>query len=137
MSTVAFPTYRPQVLPTQVARAQAMRASVVQQGAAHHTRLVLTPRGRRVLTLLIAIPLAIAAFIATVSAGQAAATDGASQSDTSLTWITVDAGETLWSLAQQIAPTKDPRDVVADIVSLNQLHSELQPGMRIALPAGY
>ena len=57
--------------------------------------------------------------------------------DTSHTWITVESGETLWSLAYEIAPTKDPRDVIAEIVSLNQLNSDLQPGQRIALPAGY
>jgi len=116
MSAVAYPTFRPQVV---------------------RTRLVLTRRGRRVITLLIAVPLALAAFFATVSAGQAAATDGAVTADSSISWITVEAGETLWSLAHEIAPTKDPRDVIADIVSLNQLHSDLQPGQRIALPAGY
>ncbi|MEY2698932.1 MAG: hypothetical protein RL720_888, partial [Actinomycetota bacterium] len=29
------------------------------------------------------------------------------------------------------------RDVVAEIVSLNQLHGEVQAGQKIAIPAGY
>jgi LysM repeat protein len=131
MSTVAYPTYRPQVIGSQIARPQVVR------NQAARTRLVLTRRGRRVITFLIAVPLALAAFFAIVSAGQAAATDGAAVTDTSHTWITVESGETLWSLAYEIAPTKDPRDVIAEIVSLNQLNSDLQPGQRIALPAGY
>jgi len=133
MSAVAYPTFRPQSVRPQVARTQIAGTAV----SAHRTRLVLTRRGRRLVTLLIAIPLALAAFFAVVSTGQAAATDGAAATDSSLVWITIESGETLWSLAQQIAPTKDPRDVIADIVSLNQLNSDLQPGQRIALPAGY
>jgi hypothetical protein len=141
MSTVAYPTYRPQVIGSQIARPQGLRnqvvgAQVVRNQAAR-TRLVLTPRGRRVITFLIAVPLALAAFFAIVSAGQAAATNSAAVTDTSHTWITVESGETLWSLAYEIAPTKDPRDVIAEIVSLNQLNSDLQPGQRIALPTGY
>lgn len=133
MSAVAYPTFRPQSVRPQVARTQIAGTAV----SAHRTRLVLTRRGRRLITLVIAVPLALAAFFAVVSTGQAAATDGATATDSSLVWITIESGETLWSLAQQIAPTKDPRDVIADIVSLNQLNSDLQPGQRIALPAGY
>lgn len=114
MSAVAYPPFRPQT-----------------------TRLVLTRRGRRVISFLIALPLAIGALFAAVSAGDAAATDTAASSTSTLTWITVEPGETLWSLAEELAPTKDPRDVIAEIVSLNQLHSELQPGQHIALPAGF
>ena len=49
--------------------------------------------------------------------------------------MTVEPGQSLWQLAETIAPTADPRDVIADIVNLNQLQSEsLQPGQRLALP---
>jgi hypothetical protein len=114
MSAVAYPSFRPQP-----------------------TRLVLTRRGRRVISFLIALPLAIGALFAAVAAGDAAATDAPVSNTSTLTWITVESGETLWSLAEELAPTKDPRDVIAEIVSLNQLHSELQPGQHIALPAGF
>ena len=113
MSAVAYPSFRPQP-----------------------TRLVLTRRGRRVIAFLVALPLLIAVLFAAVSAGNAAATSSVS-TDSSLTWITVESGETLWSLAQDLAPTKDPRDVIAEIVSLNQLHSELQPGQHIAIPSSF
>jgi len=44
----------------------------------------------------------------------------------------------LWQLAEHIAPSADPREVIADIVNLNQLPSEsVQPGQRLALPAEY
>ena len=126
MSAVAFPTY-----PSPAYRLQSLPARP------QSTRLVLTRRGRRVISTLVALPLAIAAFIFALSAGDAAATNTSSSVSTSLTWITVEPGETLWSLAEEIAPTKDPRDVIAEIVSLNQLHSDIQPGQRIALPAGF
>ena len=112
MSAVAYPSFHPQP-----------------------TRLVLTRRGRRVIAFLLALPLVIAVLCVAVSASNAAASSSAT-SDSSLTWITVESGETLWSLANDLAPTKDPRDVIAEIVSLNQLHSELQPGQHIAIPSG-
>ena len=41
-------------------------------------------------------------------------------------------------LAATVAPTVDPRDVVADIVELNQLDgADVQPGQRLAIPAQY
>jgi len=50
-------------------------------------------------------------------------------------YMTVLSGDTLWSIATMIAPEEDPRDVVADIISLNQLPTAaLTPGQEIALP---
>jgi len=44
-------------------------------------------------------------------------------------------GETLWGLAATVDPHADPRDVVAELVSLNALQSPgLQIGQRVALP---
>lgn len=49
--------------------------------------------------------------------------------------ITVGAGDTLWSLADQVDPDADPRDVIAAIMSLNELSSPtLQPGQVLRLP---
>lgn len=51
--------------------------------------------------------------------------------------INVAAGETLWGLALQYAPERDPRDVVAEMVELNNLGSSVvQAGQSIAVPAG-
>jgi hypothetical protein len=99
------------------------------------TRMRLTTRGRRVVVALIVIPIIIAAFIAALNGGQAGAAD-VTVADTSV-YITVGSGESLWQIAQRIAPKADPRDVVDAITSYNHLDGELQAGERIAIPAQY
>lgn len=99
-------------------------------------RLRLTRRGRAVLTLLIAIPLAVGGAVAGIGAVGAAA--GTHSGTASFDYVTVQAGESLWQLAQSVAPQADPRDVIADIQGLNNLSSgDIQPGQRIAIPAKY
>lgn len=52
-----------------------------------------------------------------------------------LEFITVEAGDSLWSLASELAPKDDPRDWIADVVAINALDSiDLEPGQQIALP---
>jgi hypothetical protein len=52
--------------------------------------------------------------------------------------VTVDGGETLWQVASEIDPDADPRDVIADLVSLNNLPSaEVSAGQSLAVPAQY
>jgi hypothetical protein len=52
-----------------------------------------------------------------------------------LDYTTVSAGDTLWELAAVHPPDKDPRDWIAEVVSLNALATvDLEPGQRIALP---
>jgi LysM repeat protein len=89
-----------------------------------------------VLALLVALPLAAAAVFGGIGAVGATATDTAGTD--SFSYVTVQQGESLWQLAQQVAPSADPRDVVADIARLNNLSSGvIQPGQRIAIPAQY
>lgn len=98
--------------------------------------LRITRRGRAVLTLLIAVPLAIGGAFAGVGAIGAAA--GSQGSTATFQYVTVETGESLWQVAEAVAPTADPRDVIADILSLNNLSSgEVQPGQRLAIPARY
>jgi hypothetical protein len=99
------------------------------------TRLRITKRGRRVLTAAVALPLVIGALVAALNSGGAVADAEGASND--FTYVTMAQGESLWQLAQEIAPNSDPRDVVAEIVSLNQLHGEVQAGQKIAIPAGY
>ena len=108
------------------------------------TRLHLTRRGRIVFTTLAAIPLAAVALALALNGGIAAAegahAGAAAVADvtTVFDYVTIQSGQSLWQLAETIAPTSDPRDVIAEIVSLNQLPSEnVQPGQRLALPAGF
>jgi LysM repeat protein len=73
-------------------------------------------------------------------AGQAQANDPKSASSTSnqstkFTYITVHAGETLWSLASRYAGGADQREWIANLVDINMLQTDtLQPGQRLALP---
>jgi len=112
--------------------------------ASVRTRLHLTRRGRVVFTTLAAIPLAAVALALALNGGIAAA-EGANAGAATVAdvatvfdYVTIQSGQSLWQLAETIAPTSDPRDVIAEIVSLNQLPSEnVQPGQRLALPARF
>jgi hypothetical protein len=95
-------------------------------------RVRLTGRGRLVL-LVLAVGLLLAA-ISVGRAGSQAATD--TQPGPSLQQTTVQQGETLWAVAQRIAPGNDPREVVAQIRRINHLPSSaLRVGQQLLLPA--
>jgi Tfp pilus assembly protein FimV len=47
----------------------------------------------------------------------------------------VRAGDTLWSIAQQVRPEADPRDTVEAILEANPVESgSLVPGQSLAVP---
>jgi Tfp pilus assembly protein FimV len=101
------------------------------------TRMHLTRRGRVVLTTLAAVPLVIAAACFALNGGGAFASNGYGPAE-SFSHVTVSSGQSLWQIAERVAPSADPRDVVAAIVDLNQLQtSMLMPGQRLAIPAKY
>lgn len=104
-----------------------------------HSTLRLTPRGRAVLTTLAAVPVAVVALVLALNGGLASAagpTDSAAV--VTFDYVTVQAGESLWQIAQTVAPTADPRDVIVEIVSLNRLSIDgIEPGQRLALPLRY
>ena len=99
----------------------------------HTTTLRITPRGRAVLAMLIALPvLVVSLFLATP--GAVAESTG---SPDTYDYVTVLGGDTLWAIAESIAPEGDPRDVIHEIMTLNQLSSAaLTPGQEIAIPRG-
>ena len=104
----------------------------------HSTRLRLTVRGRRVLASLAALPAVVAIALALVSGGSALASreDGAAAA--SFETVTVSHGDSLWSIAEAVAPQADPRDVVDAIIRLNALDGvTVQAGQSIAIPAEY
>jgi LysM repeat protein len=85
---------------------------------------------------VIAVPLAAAAVLGGIGAVGATATD--TPASTTFGYVSVAPGESLWHLAQQIAPNADPRDVVDAIANLNALSSGVvQPGQRLAIPPQY
>ena len=104
--------------------------------AARAPRLRLTQRGRGVLLVIVATPFVIAALFFALNGGRASA--ALESPNTSLQYINVDAGESLWGVAQEIAPNADPRDVIQQIIELNQLNSaDVFAGVRLAIPAQY
>lgn len=102
------------------------------------TRLRLTVRGRRVLAGLAAVPAIVALSIAILSGGGALASGEGNAPAGTYEQLTVLPGDTLWSIAEAIAPDADPRDVVGELMRLNALPSgELVAGQSIAVPLEY
>ena len=94
----------------------------------------LTRRGRAVLVLL-AAALLLTAFSLGRTASEAADARGGVASAPAPTQTTVQAGESLWSVAQRIAPDNDPREVIAQIQRLNDLDgAHLAVGQQLLLP---
>ncbi|WP_396645877.1 hypothetical protein, partial [Microbacterium sp.] len=77
--------------------------------AAPTTRLRLTARGRRVFAFLAALPVVVALALAVVGGGAALASSETGAPADAFTEITVMSGETLWSIAEDVAPGSDPR----------------------------
>ncbi|GGL02732.1 hypothetical protein GCM10007382_23250 [Salinibacterium xinjiangense] len=99
-------------------------------------RLRITQRGRSLLVAVVAAPLVIAAMVFALNGGEATASLGGS--DMPFQYVTVSSGETLWQLAGELAPTADPRQVIDQIVQLNQLtSSDVFAGQELAIPGEY
>ena len=100
-------------------------------------KLRLTRRGRVVFGGLATVLVAgLMAFIAAIGAPQAVASDveGGQQ----FHYVVAQPGSSLWSLATELDPSADPRDLVAEIVQLNQLEgSGVDAGQPIAVPLRY
>lgn len=95
-------------------------------------RTRLTRRGRAVLTGMIVLPLLVGGAALLATGGAFAGDEGAR---VSFQHVTVHQGDSLWNIAQRIAPHADPRDVVAALVDLNGLPSSaVQAGERLAVP---
>lgn len=100
--------------------------------------LRLTRRGRIVLgaaaTVLIA---GLLALFASFAAPEAMAS-GEGPRGEQFEYVVVQPGTSLWSLATHLDPSADPRDLITEIVHLNQLDdSSVQAGEAIAVPLRY
>uniref|UniRef100_UPI000FDC74CC LysM peptidoglycan-binding domain-containing protein n=1 Tax=Microbacterium sp. CPCC 204701 TaxID=2493084 RepID=UPI000FDC74CC len=101
-------------------------------------RLRLTVRGRRVLASLAALPATIALAFAIIGGGAALASRDEGAPAGTFATITVAPGDSLWSIAEEVAPAHDPRDVVDELVRLNALEgAAVWAGQRLSIPAGY
>jgi LysM repeat protein len=91
--------------------------------------------------VLVVLPLVmVTAFLLILSGvftAPAKAADNPSQlSLTPTVSVTVQSGESLWAIASAVAPERDPRDVVADIVQLNNLNGRtISPGQQLYVPS--
>ena len=104
--------------------------------AARREPIRLNRRGRLFFGSLIVLPIIAVAYFLGLGASQAGA--DSTVSTTSFEQVTVMPGDTLWNIATAIAPDADTQQVIADIVSLNQLETAtVQPGQRLAIPAEY
>ncbi|MBM7504487.1 LysM peptidoglycan-binding domain-containing protein [Agromyces aurantiacus] len=109
--------------------------SAVVMAAGGRTRLRLTRRGRVVFTTLAAAPLVIGVLVGSLASGGAVAGIDDGTPPAVFDTMVVGAGDTLWGIAESIAPTADPREVIHDIMRLNGLRDAVvQPGQRLALP---
>jgi hypothetical protein len=129
-ATSASQGSRPQLLSVHQLMAQPARPALLPP-------LRLTRRGKIV---LIGIPLVLLAALLFSLGGffnsPAKASD--STADLSLTptvTVTVQPGQSLWAIAGTVAPERDARDVVADIVQLNNLSAgAVFPGQQLYVP---
>jgi LysM repeat protein len=97
--------------------------------------LRLTPRGRVVFGALAAAPVVAGLVFASVTAPASA---GNERGVASFQTVTVGAGESLWSIAERIAPASDPREVIGELERLNGLADPaVAPGQTLAIPIRY
>ena len=100
--------------------------------------LRLTRRGRFVfigvpLIMLAAVILTLSGFL---NAPAKAAESAAGLSLTPTVTVTVQPGESLWAIAASVAPERDPRDVVTDIIQLTNLEAaRVVPGQALFIPS--
>ncbi len=111
--------------------------SSVNQGFLANPSVRLNRRGRLARTLVV---LSLAIVVASVAGGEAGANTSAgdsSQAATSARFITVTVapGDTLWSLAGQLADSGSTQALVADIIEINSLSSaDVSTGQEIRIP---
>jgi Tfp pilus assembly protein FimV len=118
--------------PRRSTRTAPASSPVVRAGRARRQAapVRLTRRGRLVLTGLLA-SLGVVASLFVGGIGFA----GTQAERVPVSYVTVAPGETLWSIAGEVAPDADRRDTVARILDLNALESSgVRAGQRIAVP---
>ncbi len=107
-----------------------MSATTASQPTTTAGHMRLTRRGR-VLLLAALVAILFGAF----SLGRSVSEAAPPSAQPAQHLVTVQEGDSLWTLAHRVAPDNDPRDVVALIRDLNDLSSSgLTPGQTLVLP---
>lgn len=129
-STTSTIVFEPAPRPAAVRPATA-RPGTARPGAARPSGVRLTRRGRVVLLVLV---LALGVVALVVGAASVSATTSAERGPVAT--VVVQPGQTLWGVAEQVAPDRDPREVVHAIVEVNDLPgSVVAPGQSLAIPS--
>lgn len=91
----------------------------------------LTRRGRVALATLAAGALSIMVVLS----GQITADAGSQTAGPATSVVVVQSGDSLWSIAQEVAPAADPRETIARIRDLNGMRSAtVIPGQSVVVP---
>ena len=100
--------------------------------------LRITRRGRVVLGALLTLPTVAIAVSIALSTSTAPATATNVTAAVEFEHVTVQPGESLWTVAERVAPQADPREVISEIERLNGLESAaVGAGESLAIPAQY
>jgi LysM repeat protein len=112
--------------------------TIVNQGFSINPSVRLNRRGRLARSLVV---LSLAIVVASVAGGEAGANTSASDTNqvtaSAATFITVTVapGDTLWSLASQLAEGVNTHALVAEIVEINSLSSvDVSTGQQLRIP---
>lgn len=120
---------RPTVSPKQLCRDEVHRSAAAP--------LRMTRRGIAVLVAASIIAAGLLLLLAHASLGLAPSSSAAAPaqgSSVAAGSVVVQDGDTLWSIAQRVRPTRDPRQVVDQLERVNHLHSAtLSPGQTLKL----
>jgi hypothetical protein len=108
-------------------------ASPVRPVPRRSTGLRLTRRGRAVATLAITLPVVLGAVVCTRTTADAGTTAVVQMRATG--HVVVQPGESLWSVAREVAPQADPRETVLRLRELNHLSSDsVEVGQALVVP---
>jgi len=98
-------------------------------------QLRLTRRGRLVLIAFPAFVVSVLLLIGLAALVSPARAGNSAPVVTESVQVTVQQGQSLWSVAAQYAPDRDPRAVISEIVELNNLDStRVLPGQQLLVP---
>jgi nucleoid-associated protein YgaU len=129
-----FPAARATRTPSRPVRTRAAAPSISAHPSSTAGGLRLTRRGR----VAVGIMSTLFLLLVVLFSGRLSADAGTSMSDqgSATGVVVVQAGESLWQIAQAIAPQADPRETVTLIRELNGLgESAIVPGQSIVVPA--
>jgi hypothetical protein len=97
----------------------------------------MSPSARKFLRSTVVLGLAAASIFGFVTTAMAtgSAANSSQAASSNFEYVTISAGQTLWGLAESMAPNTNPQDWMQEVVNLNNLTStDLIPGQRIAVP---